>query len=136
MRATNCFVRQGVKANPGGRFAALVGDLNIRAEGEKSFKIGQDLEGRILYGGYSNPLFHLRLLSLLVGKLKDWIEIIQPLLNHYNPQHKTCTRNVRCWIHCPSNLLIECSVASRVFGSPEECYGSGLSSYSLLGSKV
>ena len=34
-----------VQALPESRIANLVGDLSIRAEGEQSFKIGQDLEG-------------------------------------------------------------------------------------------
>ena len=61
------FIGSFVKAPLECRIAALVGDCNIRAEGEKSFKIGHDLAGRIVDRGYSSPLFCGRLLSLRIG---------------------------------------------------------------------
>ena len=58
-----------VQALPESRIATLLGDPNIRVEGGKSFKIGQDLDGRIVDRVCSDPLFHRRLLRLWVGIL-------------------------------------------------------------------
>ena len=47
-----------VKVNPLTCFGLCIGDINIKAENEKSFKIGRNFVGKLRDRGFSNPFFH------------------------------------------------------------------------------
>ena len=78
---------------------------------------------------FVNPLFSGQLLRLWSRILGEWTEVIQPMPNHYNAQHKTCSRIGRVWTSCPSNLLAKLDINSHVVGTPEEHYGNELSDH-------
>jgi len=118
-----------IKVNPCARFGILVGDLNIKAENEKSFKVGRDFDSGARDRGYSNPLFSGHLLRWWGKIFEDWTELIQPFPTHYDHQHKTCSRIDRGWVLCPSSLLVKLRVMSYVVDTPEQCYAEGLSDH-------
>ena len=111
-----------VKVNPSLSFGALVGDLNIKAQNEKSYKLGRKLEGSIRDRGYINQFCHGHALGVWRKLLQDWTEVVQPFPIHFCASSLRCSRIDRGWVSCPSNLLIKLQANSHVVGSPEELY--------------
>ena len=85
-----------VKVNPDVCFGVVVGDLNIKAQNERSFKLGRNLEGSVRDRGYINPLCHGHLLGLWRKILNDWTEVVQPFLA-FLPQILKLFQN-RSWL--------------------------------------
>ena len=118
-----------VNASPTTSLGLLVGDINIKAEHERSFKISAGILRGVADRGYSNPLFSGHRLGLWKGILAKATEIAQPMPTHFDFASKSCSRIDRCWAFGPSNLLIKLQVRSHVVGTPEEYYGNGLSDH-------
>ena len=123
----------GIEVDPTRRIGILIGDLNIKAEHEKSFKIGvaqfPNSSRPPPDRGFSNPLFSGQRLAVWRQILSTWTEISQPMPTHFDIASKTCSRIDRCWIFGPSNLLIKLHIRSHVLSSPEGYYGQGLSDH-------
>ena len=125
-------LRVSIEDEPTKAMGLLVGDLNIKAEHEKSFKIGSALERCVADGRFQNPLFSGQRLGLWKGILSMGTEVIQPMPTHFDFACKSCSRIDRAWAFGPSNLLIKIQVRSHVVGTPEEYYGLGLSDHAPL----
>ena len=106
-----------------------IGDLNVKAHNEKTLKLRLVHSGSIRDRGYSNPFFSSHILGVRPRILEEWIEIIQPLRNHFNHNGRCCSRIERCWVFCPSYFLIKMQTSSNVAGAPEGLYGNGFSDH-------
>ena len=122
----------GIKASPHCLSGLLVGDLNIKAEHERTFKVGRVFAGGARDRVYSNPLFSGQLLRLWGQILEGWTEVIQPFPTHFDAKGNSCSRIDRAWVCGPSSLLIKLRVMSFVISSPEELFGEGLSDHAPL----
>ena len=122
----------GIKASPHCQSGLLVGDLNIKAEHERTFKVGRVLAGGARDRVYSNPLFSGQLLRLWGQILEGWTEVIQPFPIHFDASGNSCSRIDRAWVCGPSSLLIKLRVMSFVISSPEDLFGEGLSDHAPL----
>ncbi len=123
-------VRRGlVCEDPAGEFAAVIGDLNFKAPGEGNFKVGRSLN-RV-------PALQHSCTSgtkerLWMSFLSSWIELVQPHPTHFDHKGNACSRLDRCWVACPSSLLIKLKIQAQILGSPEEMYGSEISDHCPL----
>jgi hypothetical protein len=110
-------------------FGLLIGDINIKAEHESSFKVGGSFVGEPRDRGFSNPLCSGQRLGQWRRILDNWTEIVQPLPTHFDFATKSCSRIDRSWIAGPSDMLVKLSVRAHVLGTPEEYYGGGSSDH-------
>jgi len=115
-----------IRSNPMLRLAVLIGDLNIKAEGEMTYKIGQVFAGGQPNIGSSNPIFRGQRLRQWRSILADWTEIVQPLPTH------SCSRIDRAWVFGPSDMLIKLHIRSFVVGVPENWHGQGIADHAPL----
>ncbi len=60
------------------QFSLFLGDLNIKAEDERCFKAGRNLEG-LRTRNFANPVFSGPHHNLWAPILADWIELVQSL---------------------------------------------------------
>mgnify|MGYP000686098511 CR=1 FL=1 len=112
---------QNVSISPVNQFSIFVGDLNIKAEDEKCFKAGRNLEG-ILARSASNPVFSGPHHNLWAPILSDWTELVQPFPTRYDPVSKTCSRIDRAFVFCPASMLLKLQTNTFVQSSPEDFY--------------
>ena len=121
-------------------FGVLVGDINIKAEHEGSFKVGGSFVGALRDRGFSNPLFSGQRLGQWRKILDNWTEISQPMPTHFDFATLSCSRIDRGWAFGPSDMLIKLNIRSHVVGTPEEYYGAGVSDHApfivFLGFKI
>ena len=121
-----------VNGAPTSPLGLMVGDINIKAEHERSFKINDGQLRGVVDRMYANPLFSGHRLGLWKGILAMGTEIAQPMPTHFDFANKSCSRIDRAWAFGPSNFLIKLQVRSHVVGTPEEYYGNGLSDHAPL----
>lgn len=118
-----------IEVNPTSMLGVLVGDLNIKAEHERSFKVGSGFAGGPRDRGFSNPLFSGQRLGLWRSILSTWTKISQPMPTHFDFSSKSCSRIDRVWVFGLSNMLIKLQIRSHVLSTPEDYYGRGLSDH-------
>ena len=121
-----------IRSDPCSRMAVLTGDLNIKAEGEMTFKIGQVFAGGQPNIGSSNPIFRGQRLRQWKNILAGWVEIVQPLPTHFDSGTSSCSRIDRAWVLGPSDMLIKMHIRSFVSGVPENYHGLGVSDHAPM----
>ena len=99
-------LRSSIELNPTSMLGSLVGDVNIKAEHERSFKIGHNFAGGLRDRGFGNPLFTGQRLGQWRPILSSWTENIQPMPTHFDFAAQSCSRIDRVWAFGPSLSLI------------------------------
>jgi len=118
-----------VKNDPSSQIGILLGDLNIKAEDERSFKVGRNFVRKVMTHDFANPVYSGTHIRQWESILSEWTEVVQPFPTHFDPKGLSCSRIDRAWVTCPSSLLTKIQSSSFVISSPEVMYGEGLSDH-------
>ena len=117
--------RLGDFANPMYSASLLIGDMNFMAPGDRRFHAGRPMAANLGIGPSTSATFQHHWMR----ELKSWVEFAQPFPTNYSASGNSCARIDRSWGTIPPAHLVNLSVSSSVYGSPEDNEASMVSDH-------
>jgi len=114
--------------DPLGSASILIGDLNLKAPGERRFKAGRPVAASLREHATTSSFFE----NLWMRELKCWIEISQPFPTNYSASGDSCARIDRVFTSIPTSHLLNLKVSSSVVGTPEDNEANCISDHAAL----